>query len=207
MSRRPSPNPSKNAIYQRRWRAKQPKKAAIPRKPSDAQLLRDQFLASADDKIGIKYGRIEMYRKRQKERYRWNAVLRAGKDLRFGSDTYSYADAIYRLHNKPVKACTPQAEYQRRYRARLRASVPENVLKDRLFAVLPVAEHETLHQLLHLVRNPVAAPQAPAEPKETPLAPITTEQRHQAVLDAGRDLDFDGETYYHEDALWWEKNK
>jgi hypothetical protein len=206
MSRRPSLNPSKNAIYQRRWRAKQPKKPTISRKLSEAQLLRDQFLASSNDKIGIKYGRIDVYRKRQKERYRWNAVLRAGKDLRFGSDNYSYADALYRLHNKPVKTCTPQAEYQRRYRARLRASVPENVLKDRLFALLPVAEHETLHQLLHLVRNPVAAPQAPVEPLPV-SAPTTTEQRHQAVLDAGHDLDFDGETYYHEDALWWGKNK
>lgn len=208
MARHPDPTPSKNALYQRKWRAKN------PRPPSPNKLAKLQIEALWGDKLGVKQNRVEQYREAQKERYRWNAVLKAQKDLIFKDTrgqpkTYFYADAIFRRDNKPAKTLTPQAEYQRRYREKRKAELPEAVAVPRLLAHLPEELHSVLHNLLATIRrSPPPIPHAaPAEPKETPLAPTTTEQRHQAVLAAGRDLEFDGETYYHEDALWWEKNK
>jgi hypothetical protein len=172
-------------------------------------LAKLQIEALWDGKLGVKQNRVAQYREAQKERYRWIAVLKAQKDLIFkdtrgNPQTYSYADAIFRRDNKPAKTRTPQAEYQRRYRERRKAELPEAVAVPRLLEHLPEELHSVLHNLLATIRR-----SPPPEPTTVPLkeVPTTTEQRHQAVLNAGQDLIFDGETYYHEDALWWEKNK
>jgi len=216
MSRHPDPNPSKAALYQRKWRKKNP---VPPRPPNPNKVAKLQIEALWGAKLGVQLNKAEVYRERQKQRWRWIAVLKAQKDLIFNNrgqpQTYSYADAIYRRDNPPTKrAPTPQAEYQRRYRAKRKAELPESVALPRILEHLPEHLHETLHNLLDSVRRcpkpvPVqelkpaqVAIQEPAPPKLTLL-----EQRHQAVLKAGHDLDFDGETFYLEDALWRESQK
>lgn len=209
MARHPDPNPSKAALYQRKWRAKNP----VP--PSPKKLAKLQIEALWGDKLGVKRNRVEQYREAQKERYRWIAVLKAQKDLIFNDQgqpkTYSFADALYRRDNKPVKTTTPQAEYQRRYRAKRKAELPESVALPRILEHLPEHLHETLHNLLASVRR-CPKPVPVQEPKPAPAAiqepvPITLEQRHQAVLKAGHDLTFEGVVYYYEDALWQESRK
>ena len=207
MARHPDPNPSKAALYQRKWRAKNP----APTSPK--KLAKLQIEALWGDKLGVKQNRVEQYREAQKERYRWVAVLKAQKDLIFRDrgqpKTYSYVDAIYRRDNKPVKTATPQAEYQRRYRAKRKAELPESVALPRILEHLPEHLHETLHNLLASVRRcPKPVPVPVQELKPAPAPELTLlEQRHQAVLKAGHDLDFDGETFYLEDALWRESQK
>jgi hypothetical protein len=208
MARHPDPNPSKAALYQRKWREKN------PAPPSPKKLAKLQIEALWGDKLGVKRNRVEQYREAQKERYRWVAVLKAQKDLIFKDrgqpQTYSYVDAIYRRDNPPTKrAPTPQAEYQRRYRAKRKAELPESVALPRILEHLPEHLHETLHNLLDSVRRcpkPVQEPEPKQEPVPEP-EPITLEQRHQAVLKAGHDLTFEGVVYYHEDALWQESRK
>jgi len=197
MARHPDPTPSKNALYQRKWRAKN------PRPPSPNKLAKLQIEALWDGKLGVKQNRVAQYREAQKERYRWIAVLKAQKDLIFkdtrgNPQTYSYADAIFRRDNKPAKTRTPQAEYQRRYRERRKAELPEAVAVPRLLEHLPEELHSVLHNLLATIRR--------APPPETKPEPTTLEQKMQAVLEAGRDLDFNGETIYLEDAIWRRDN-
>ena len=209
MARHPDPNPSKAALYQRKWRAKN------PAPPSPNKLAKLQIEALWGDKLGVKRDRVEQYREAQKERYRWIAVLKSGKDLIFKDrgypKTYSYADAIFRQDNKPTKAPTPQAEYQRRYRAKRKAELPEAVAVPRILEHLPEELHSVLHNLLDSIRRcpkPEPLPQTPQAPVQEPEpVPTTMEQRHQAVLKAGHDLTFDGETFYLEDALWRESQK
>lgn len=209
MARHPDPNPSKAALYQRKWRAKN------PAPPSPNKLAKLQIEALWGDKLGVKRNRVEQYREAQKERYRWIAVLKAGKDLIFKDrghpKTYSYADAIFRQENKTTKAPTPQAEYQRRYRAKRKAELPEAVAVPRILEHLPEHMHETLHNLLATVRR-CPKPVQELDPTSTlaskPEPVLTTmEQRHQAVLKAGHDLTFEGEIWFHEDAIWRESQK
>lgn len=213
MARHPDPNPSKAALYQRKWRAKN------PAPPSPNKVAKLQIEALWGDKLGVKKNRVEQYREAQKERYRWIAVLKAQKDLIFKDRgqpiTYSYADAIFRQNNKPVKAPTPQAEYQRRYRAKRKAELPEAVAVPRILEHLPEELHSVLHNLLDTIRRcpkpepvPVPTQEPKQEPKQEPeTEPTTMEQRHQAVLKAGHDLTFEGEIWFHEDALWAESRK
>lgn len=208
MARHPDPNPSKAALYQRKWRAKN------PAPPSPNKLAKLQIEALWGDKLGAKRNRVEQYREAQKERYRWIAVLKAGKDLIFKDrgqpKAYSYADAIYRRDNKPAKTSTPQAEYQRRYRAKRKAELPEAVAVPRILEHLPEHMHETLHNLLATVRRcpkpePVPTQESKQEPEPEPQKLTLLEQR-QAVLKAKRSLVFDGILFDYEDALWQEAN-
>ena len=232
MGRTPHANPSKSALYQRKWRAKQPKPESSPRKHSPIQLAREQLETLAGHKLGHKLHNITLYRERQKQRYRWNAVLAACRDLYFQGVLYSYADAVYRRDHPPVrKAPTPQAEYQRQYRAKLRARLPENLALTKLLLHLPEDLHSTLYDLIALVRSPTAQPAVEKPqtkvPQEAPItapkpltfeqelkaweastkpASLTLEEKAQAVLAAGHDLVFDGEVFYHEDAIWRRDN-
>jgi hypothetical protein len=214
MARHPDPNPSKAALYQRKWRAKNP---PVPRPPNPNKDAKLQIEALWGEKLGVHLNKAEVYREKQKQRWRWSSVLKAERDLIFSDRgvpvTYSYADALYRRDNKPVKTATPQAEYQRRYRAKRKAELPESVALPRILEHLPEHLHETLHNLLDSVRRcpkpvPVPVQEPKPEPKQEPApAPITLEQRHLAVLKAGHDLTFEGVVYYHEDALWWASRK
>lgn len=204
MSRRPSPNPTKAAIYQRRWRAKNPPPA---RQPSPKKLAEQELEALWGGKLGVIRHKAEIYREKQKQRYRWKAVLDAGKDLIFQDrgcpKTYSYADAIYQRDNKPARTRTPQAEYQRLYREKRKAELPETVAVSKLLAALPEELHGTLHDLLKLVRR---CPAPPPEPTVEAPKTLTLEEKVQAVLAAGHDLVFDGEVFDYEDAVWQRDN-
>ena len=229
MGRTPHANPSKATLYQRKWRAKQPKPEPSPRKHSPIQLAREQLEVLVGHKLGHKLHNVTLYRERQKQRYRWNAVLAACRDLYFQGTLYSYADAVYRRDHPPVrKAPTPQAEYQRQYRAKLKARLPENLAVTKLLVHLPEDLHSTLYDLLALVRSPKA--QAAVEQTKTKTAPapkpltfeqelkaweestkpipktLTLEEKVQAVLAAGHDLVFDGEVFDYEDAVWQRNN-
>lgn len=200
MSRRPSPNPTKAAIYQRRWRAKNP---LPPRPPSPSKLAKQELEALLGDKLCVARHKADIYREKQKQRYRWNAVLDAGKDLVFTDrgcpKTYSYADALYQRDHKPERVRTPQAEYQRQYREKRKAELPENVALPILLEHLPENLHETLHGLLRSLRR---SPAPPPEPKAEPPKTLSLEEKVQAVLAAGHDLIFDGEVFDYEDAVW-----
>lgn len=207
MARHPDPNPSKAALYQRKWRAKN------PAPPSPNKLAKLQIEALWGDKLGVKRNRVEQYREAQKERYRWSSVLKAGKDLIFKDrgqpKAYFYADAIYLRDNKPTKTSTPQAEYQRRYRAKRKAELPEAVAVPRILEHLPEHMHAEFYNFLDTIRR---CPKPVQEPDPVPtqeLEPVLTtmEQRHQAVLKAGHDLTFEGEIWFHEDAIWRESQK
>lgn len=208
MARHPDPNPSKAALYQRKWRAKNP---APPRQPSPNKLAKLQIEALWGEKLGVLRNKAELYREKQKQRWRWSSVLKAGKDLIFSDRgvpiTYSYADAIFRQSNKPTKAPTPQAEYQRRYRAKRKAELPEAVAVPRILEHLPEELHSVLHNLLDTVRRYPKPEPVQASKQEPEPEPTTMEQRHQAVLKAGHDLTFDGEIWFHEDAIWAESRK
>lgn len=205
MARHLDPNPSKAALYQRKWRAKN------PAPPSPNKVAKLQIEALWGNKLGVKWNRVEQYREAQKERYRWSSVLKAQKDLIFKDrgtpKIYSYADAVYRRDNKPAKTITPQAEYQRRYRAKRKAELPEAVAVPRLLEHLPEELHSVLHNLLDAVRRcpkPEPKPLTP-EPEPVPQKLTLLEQR-QAVLKAKRSLVFDGILFDYEDALWQEAN-
>lgn len=211
MSRHPDPNPSKAALYQRKWRKKNP---VPPRPPNPNKVAKLQIEALWGEKLGVKFNKAEVYRERQKQRWRWSSVLKAQKDLTFKDrgqpQTYSYADAIFRRDNKPTKTTTPQAEYQRRYRAKRKAELPESVALPRILEHLPEHLHETLHNLLDSVRRcpkpePVPTQESKQEPEPEPQKLTLLEQR-QAVLKAKRSLVFDGILFDYEDALWQEAN-
>jgi len=208
MARHPDPNPSKSALYQRKWRAKNP---LLPRPPNPNKEAKRQIEALWGEKLGVQLNRSEQYREAQKQRWRWSSVLKSQKDLIFKDrgipKTYSYADAVFRQDNKPVKTSTPQAEYQRRYRAKRKAELPESVAVPRILEHLPEHMHGELLSLLDAIRR-CPLPETKPVPVPVPEARTLTtiEQRHQAVLEAGHDLIFDGETFYHEDAIWRRDN-
>jgi hypothetical protein len=235
MSRPLDPNPSKANLYRRKWREKNPKP------PSAKKLEMERVRSLLGLKLGAKLGQKEVYRERRREKSRWNAVYAAGQSKMFGGHLYDYADAVFRRkqeqEDKQRRGATAQAEYQRRYRAKRKAELPESVTIALLLEHLPEHLHVRLHELVESLRRypkpepapkpvPVPAPAPKPEPEPIPFKEpkpltleqeikaweasckvLTPEQRHQAVLKAGHDLTFDGVVYYHEDALWQESRK
>jgi len=168
--------------------------------------------------LGSKLGQKELYRERRRERSRWDAVYEAGHDKMFGTKLYSYVDAVFKrqqaLEDKQRRRSTPQSAYMRNYRAKRKAEMPESVAVPRILEHLPEHMHGELLSLLDAIRRcplpetkPVPVPETKPVPVPEARTLTTIEQRHQAVLEAGHDLIFDGETFYHEDALWQESRK
>lgn len=199
-------NPSKANIYCRRWRAKNPKP------PSAKKLEMERVRSLLGLTLGAQLGRKELYRERRRERSRWDAVYEAAHDKMFGTKLYSYADAVFKrqqaLEDKQRRRATPQSMYMRNYRAKRKAEMPESVAVPRILEHLPEHMHGELLSLLDAVRR---CPKPVPEPIQAPVPEAgtltTIEQRHQAVLEAGHDLTFDGVVFYHEDALWQESRK
>ena len=191
--------------------------------------------------LGSKLGKKELYKERRREKSRWDAVYEAGHSKVFGNTLYDYADAVFKRRqeqeDKQRRGASAQAEYQRRYRAKRKAQLPESVAIARFLQHLPEDMHGEFRSFIESLRRypkpeqvlvPVLGPKPKAESKQ-PTSPskesepltfeqelkaweasskvLDAEQRHQAVLKAGHDLIFDGVTFYHEDALWAESRK
>jgi hypothetical protein len=205
MSRPLDPNPSKANLYRRKWRAKNPKP------PSAKKLEMERVRALLGTQLGSKLGKKELYKARRREKSRWDAVYKAGHSKVFGDTLYDYADALFKRRqeqeDKQKRGASAQAEYQRRYRAKKKAELPEAVAVPRLLEHLPEELHSVLHNLLDAVRRcpkPEPKPLTP-EPEPVPQKLTLLEQR-QAVLKAKRSLVFDGILFDYEDALWQEAN-
>lgn len=235
MSRPLDPNPSKANLYRRKWRAKNPKP------PSAKKLEMERVRAMLGLQLGSKLGRKEVYKERRRERSRWNAVYEAGHSKVFGNTLYDYADAVFKRRqeqeDKQRRGASAQAEYQRRYRAKRKAELPESLAIARFLQHLPEALHGEFNSFVESLRRypkpeqilvPVPEPKLKVEVKQPTTPPkesepltfeqelkaweasskvLSVEQRHQAVLKAGHDLTFEGEIWFHEDAIWRESQK
>jgi type II secretory pathway pseudopilin PulG len=235
MSRPLDPNPSKANLYRRKWRAKNPKP------PSAKKLEMERVRALLGTQLGSKLGKKELYKARRREKSRWDAVYKAGHSKVFGDTLYDYADALFKRRqeqeDKQKRGASAQAEYQRRYRAKKKAQLPESIAISRILARLPEDMHDEFHSFVESLRRypkpetvfvPAPEPKPESTTKQATTPPeepkpltfeqeqkawaasskvLTPEQRHQAVLKAGHDLTFDGEIWFHEDALWQESRK